>query len=71
MTIDGFCVYCGPVEVTLCLFSDMVPGAVHCECSCGHSGYVVLSPRHERQLLDAGVKTLSEEAAEFLSGSSV
>lgn len=69
--LPGVCLRCGPVTVTELAFSDFGNGMLLCMCSCGHIGHGMVAPRHERQLLDAGVKTLSEEAAEFLSGSSV
>ena len=69
--LPGVCLRCGPVTVTEIAFSDVWPGALLCLCSCGHIGHGFVLPRYERQLRDAGVKTLSEEVAEFLSGASI
>ena len=69
---EGFCRCHGPVtrqpdEVRCACRRSFGKSATCCAlCSCGHIGHGMVSPRHERQLRDTGIKTLSEEAAEFL-----
>jgi hypothetical protein len=40
-------------------------------CPGGHTIGVPLKPRHERQLRDAGVRSVADEAADFLAGASI